>query len=139
GGSQIITDLFLCFIPNGRAINPITETNWEGTGVKPDFEIERDKALLKAKSLALDSLNHKAENEDDKLFYEWHLTLIESEMNPYKADAKKMKSQTGKFGPRNLLFENNTLHYQRDGLPKYKMTALSETKYFVPGPNIMIE
>ncbi len=28
---------FAAFIPNGRAINPITKTNWEHTGVKPDI------------------------------------------------------------------------------------------------------
>lgn len=32
-------------IPFGRAINPITGTNWEGTGVKPDIEVSADKAL----------------------------------------------------------------------------------------------
>jgi tetratricopeptide (TPR) repeat protein len=32
-------------IPFGRAINPITGTNWEGTGVKPDIEVSAEKAL----------------------------------------------------------------------------------------------
>lgn len=48
GGGNIINDRFVIFIPTGRAINPITKTNWEGTGVKPDIEIEADKALDKA-------------------------------------------------------------------------------------------
>src|SRR5262249_27539808 len=29
----------IVFIPGGRAINPITQTNWEGTGVAPDMEV----------------------------------------------------------------------------------------------------
>lgn len=36
---------FTANIPNSRAINPITKTNWEGVGVKPDKEIIADKAL----------------------------------------------------------------------------------------------
>lgn len=32
-------------IPYGRAINPITGTNWEGVGVKPDIEVSADQAL----------------------------------------------------------------------------------------------
>jgi C-terminal processing protease CtpA/Prc len=41
------------FIPTGRAINPVTGTNWEGTGVNPDVEIESERALDKAIELIL--------------------------------------------------------------------------------------
>jgi hypothetical protein len=36
---------FVANIPFARAINPITKTNWEGTGVTPDIIVEADKAL----------------------------------------------------------------------------------------------
>jgi hypothetical protein len=39
---------FVVNIPFARAINPITKTNWEGTGVKPDIETPADKALATA-------------------------------------------------------------------------------------------
>ena len=45
GGGRRITDHFGVFVPTGRAISPITKTNWEGTGVKPDIEAPADKAL----------------------------------------------------------------------------------------------
>lgn len=32
-------------VPIGVAINPITKSNWEGTGVKPDIEVSREAAL----------------------------------------------------------------------------------------------
>jgi C-terminal processing protease CtpA/Prc len=35
-------------VPTGRAINPITKTNWEGVGVKPDVAVPADKALEEA-------------------------------------------------------------------------------------------
>jgi hypothetical protein len=41
----LVFDNFRISIPTGRAINPITKTNWEGVGVKPDYEIEASKAL----------------------------------------------------------------------------------------------
>jgi len=34
----------VAFIPDGRAINPITHTNWEHVGVKPDVAVAADKA-----------------------------------------------------------------------------------------------
>jgi C-terminal processing protease CtpA/Prc len=40
------------FVPNGRAINPITHTNWEGTGVKPEVTIPAETALETAHKLA---------------------------------------------------------------------------------------
>ncbi|NTE03131.1 S41 family peptidase [Agrobacterium tumefaciens] len=36
---------FIANIPNSRAINPITKTNWEGIGVKPDKEVIAEKAI----------------------------------------------------------------------------------------------
>lgn len=38
-------DHFIAFVPTGRAINPISKTNWEGVGVKPDLEAPADDAL----------------------------------------------------------------------------------------------
>lgn len=51
-------------IPFGRAINPITQTNWEGVGVKPDVEISESLALNKAHSLALEHLLKSTSNDD---------------------------------------------------------------------------
>jgi retinol-binding protein 3 len=43
---------FTVFVPNGRAINPVTHTNWEGTGVKPDVAVPAAAALETAQKLA---------------------------------------------------------------------------------------
>lgn len=48
GGPSIINDSFILNVPRGRAINPITKTNWEGVGIKPHVETTSDKALDKA-------------------------------------------------------------------------------------------
>lgn len=41
------------YIPIGRAINPVTKTNWEGTGVTPDVAVPPDQALLTAQVMAM--------------------------------------------------------------------------------------
>jgi hypothetical protein len=43
---------FTVFVPTGRAINPITKTNWEGTGVRPDIAVPADSALSAALAAA---------------------------------------------------------------------------------------
>jgi hypothetical protein len=54
GGTRRIDDHFLIFVPDARARNPITNTNWEGVGVKPDVAVARDRALVTAYGMALD-------------------------------------------------------------------------------------
>ena len=44
------------FVPTGRAINPITKTNWEGVGVKPDVAAPAADALDVALRLASQSV-----------------------------------------------------------------------------------
>lgn len=53
GGSINVTEHFNMFLPIGRAINPITKTNWEGVGVQPDTLIKSRLALYKAHLLAM--------------------------------------------------------------------------------------
>ncbi|HYC63779.1 MAG TPA: S41 family peptidase [Reyranellaceae bacterium] len=53
GGSIRINDHFAVFVPVGRAINPISKTNWEGVGVIPDVPANSDQALDVAVRLAL--------------------------------------------------------------------------------------
>jgi hypothetical protein len=47
-----LNDSLSIFIPTGRAVNPVTQTNWEGVGVVPDIRVPADKALEKARDLA---------------------------------------------------------------------------------------
>ncbi|MBS1793397.1 MAG: S41 family peptidase [Acidobacteria bacterium] len=57
---------FGVFIPTGRAVNPITKTNWEGTGVEPDVKVSRDLALKTAYLTALNKSLEKAKDENFK-------------------------------------------------------------------------
>ena len=52
GGAIPVGHDLIVFIPTGRAINPVTGTNWEGVGVEPDIKIEADSALDTAIRLA---------------------------------------------------------------------------------------
>jgi hypothetical protein len=63
GGPQPISDHFVIWVPSGRAINPITKTNWEGTGVKPDVEVPADQALATAHLAALNKQLTRGESD----------------------------------------------------------------------------
>lgn len=53
GGQVRLHDHFGAFVPTGRAINPISKTNWEGTGVEPDIKVPKEQALKVAYISAL--------------------------------------------------------------------------------------
>jgi len=42
---------FTIGVPFARAINPVTHTNWEGTGVEPDVKVPAGEALARAEAL----------------------------------------------------------------------------------------
>jgi hypothetical protein len=60
GGVRRITSHFGIWVPNGRAINPITKTNWEGTGIEPHIKVEAAKALQAAHLDALKKIREAA-------------------------------------------------------------------------------
>jgi hypothetical protein len=45
GGGQPLAHGMFVFVPSGRAINPITGTNWEGVGVVPEVKVTAAEAL----------------------------------------------------------------------------------------------
>jgi hypothetical protein len=51
-----ISDQFALLVPFGRAINPITKTNWEGVGVEPDVKVPEADALATAQKLAAERI-----------------------------------------------------------------------------------
>jgi C-terminal processing protease CtpA/Prc len=64
---------FGVFIPTGRAINPITKTNWEGIGVKPDVEIKPENVVNETHVLALKKLIEITEDKPTKDFFKFNL------------------------------------------------------------------
>ena len=60
GGVRRLSSHFGIWLPNGRAINPITKTNWEGTGIEPDIKVPSADALRAAHLSALKKIRETA-------------------------------------------------------------------------------
>jgi len=58
-----IDDHFVIGVPFARAINPISKTNWEGTGVEPDVKVPEADALTTAEKLAAEKLGNARKGE----------------------------------------------------------------------------
>ncbi|HYC31361.1 MAG TPA: S41 family peptidase [Gemmatimonadales bacterium] len=56
GGMRRVSDGFGVWVPTGRAVNPVTGTNWEGVGVRPDVPVPAADALREAHRLVLEAM-----------------------------------------------------------------------------------
>jgi retinol-binding protein 3 len=59
-GPHELNEWFTIVVPSGRAINPVTKTDWEGTGVVPDIAVTADQALDEAHRRALDDVSSRS-------------------------------------------------------------------------------
>ena len=85
GGSQRVHEHFNVFVPTGRAINPITKTNWEGTGVTPDVDVPATQALTVARLMALKKSLNTLTNPDFKEGVQGEIQRLEKELVELKA------------------------------------------------------
>ena len=85
GGGFRITEHFGMFVPTGRAISPITKTNWEGTGVTPDIAVPADQALVVARLMALKKSVTTMQNPSFKADVQDEIAKLEKELAALKA------------------------------------------------------
>jgi C-terminal processing protease CtpA/Prc len=115
-GSEIhINELFSMFMPMGTALNPITKTNWEGTGILPDVKTSAEQAFNKAYQLAktaadkyrLNDLENKLV-QSQKLATE--LTKIEQLVKKDKVLATTQIEQSLQQGISNKLLDEHQIN-----------------------------
>jgi hypothetical protein len=82
GGMFRLNDNFAAFIANGRAVNPVSKTNWEGVGVEPDVKVKAPDALQTAHVAAINALIAKATDPDRKASL---ARALETAKNPVKS------------------------------------------------------
>ncbi|AXG71623.1 peptidase family S41 [Kordia sp. SMS9] len=131
GGTINAAEGFMVWTPTGRAINPITNTNWEGTGVEPHVKVTADKALEVAEMKALEYLAAKATDEALKFRYNWALTNKKAMSNPMTVKESVLKSYIGTYEVRNITMENGQLIYQRENRGKHTLVPVSENEFMV--------
>ncbi len=129
---MIVQKDFILRVPYARAINPVSKTNWEGTGVAPDIAVPAAEALDKAYAMAVEKLAAKATDPERKAGYDWILTGLKAKGNPVQIGEKTLKSYAGIYGERKVTFENGALYYQRTG-PKLRLTPMTATLFALEG------
>lgn len=89
GSMERLSEHFGAFIPTGRAINPISKTNWEGTGVEPDVKVPKEQALKVAYLTALKKSVDSIKDEGMKNSVKELIDKTQKELDEMKQSAKK--------------------------------------------------
>ncbi len=118
-------------VPYGRAINPITGTNWEGVGVIPDVEVDPAQALDIAHMSALQAIAGKTTDLRKKERLQWAAEAITARVKPYLVATAKLADYVGTYGPRRVWLEGDALRYQRDQNPAGTLVPLSNDRFMI--------
>jgi len=95
GGTRSINENLSVFIPTGRAINPITKTNWEGVGVIPEVKISIEESFENTYELAKEAAEIyrlKTKEKYQKVFFELYSNF--DEYTAEKSEKDILKSLT---------------------------------------------
>lgn len=127
---KLINDYFDMSIPMARALNPITKTNWEAVGVKPNVEIEIEKAKNYAHA-ELIKIAMKEEADETLLSnYQWKLEELESNLNKFSYQEILLDKYVGSFdGGRKIYIENGKLKYQKNEGEIANLTPINKTSF----------
>lgn len=102
---------YIVNIPFARAINPISGSNWERTGVIPDIPIDADRALYKATEVALEHLISRSKDTEDLTNYRWFRTINEAYLYPFKTNESQMNNYSGIYEEIDISFWEGKLWY----------------------------
>jgi retinol-binding protein 3 len=116
-------------LPFGRAVNPITGTNWEGTGVEPDVPVPADQALAVAHRDALTKLLEKADDPDRRAGLSWALEGLALALEPVSVGPAVLEDYVGDYGPRAVRLDEGALSYQRDDRPKHRLIPMGGDRF----------
>ena len=131
---------FVLFIPYSKAINPVTNKNWEGSGVKPDHVYPADEALSAAQLMIFERKVSMCKDSMERFELHWQLEILEARISKVDIDEVTLNKFAGVYGNRNFTFENGKLFYQREGRPKFELMPMTKTMMTgKDNPNFRIE
>lgn len=121
------------FIPTGRAVNPVTGTNWEGKGVEPDEKVPAAEALNVAYKEALKNIESATKDPQARNEAAWAEFALEAQINPVRLSDDALTRMAGNYGTRHITAEPGQLYLQLGDGPRRKLSPLTADTFSVEG------
>lgn len=125
-------DGFQVFVSVGAALNPVTGTNWERVGVKPDVAVASADALARARVLALESLL-KRNASTAPVEARWTLERLNAERAGMHLTPNEAAAYVGTYGGWRVAIEDGVLVYRRDRAPALRLIPLGDDAFALDG------
>jgi hypothetical protein len=122
------------FIPTGRAINPVTGKNWEGTGVEPDEKVSAEDAYNVAYREALAGIESSNNDPQAKADAAWARVALEARIHPLPTlSPEAMGHLAGNYGTRHITGEGGSMYLQLEDRPRRRLLQLTADTFAVEG------
>lgn len=116
-------------LPVALPINPVTKTNWEKTGIKPDIEIPEHKALDKAYILALEKLIKTNSDESIIQELEWYKMIALERFKNEMISKFDIDEYAGEYKELKFLVKNNNLYWHQGENEEYVLIPISKDHF----------
>jgi hypothetical protein len=118
-------------LPYGRSVNPITGTDWEGTGVEPNIAAAAPDALAVAHTRALDAVAAKITDPAQKAEVELVRDVVEDRRHPVNLSAAELQAFAGNYGPLTVTAEGGALWGRLGGGPRVQLFPVGQDRFLV--------
>jgi retinol-binding protein 3 len=117
---------FVADIPFGRAMDPKTGMNWEGTGIAPDVSVPADDALEAAENIIFEKGLASAHDSATVRRIRWSRRLAHATNHPATVDTTELKKFAGNYGAYLVSYEKGCLYYQKTGKAKFPLIYIGD-------------
>jgi hypothetical protein len=127
---EVVQGVFDVRLPYGRPINPITNENWEGTGVEPHVQVPEKDALRVAHLQAIEELAESASEPEDRFYLEWVTEIVAGEYSPPDIDEEALARVAGTYGKRSFTIQDGVLFYGHQDFPAmWALIPMTPTRF----------
>jgi hypothetical protein len=138
GGPVPLGHQFAMNMPGGRPVNPVTGTNWEGVGVKPDVPVPAAASLGKAHALAIERLVAEATDPESRSMLSAVLVKLSSVEEAESGKVTRLSNaeligtyvlEAGAGAAVTITEHDGQLVQHVDGLPEVQLVYLKGNRY----------
>jgi hypothetical protein len=125
-----VAPAFRLSVSTGRTVQPVSNTDWEGTGVSPTIPADPANALEVAELRAIDRLLPTSAPGMPRYQLAWAKPALEAALHPVTLDEEVLRRFAGVYGAASIAFADHALWLHRPGRPPNRLLPMTDAGLF---------